>query len=121
MKLSYLLSALTFDAGSKNTQTELEPLQDLDMHLFIEDVVRGGITTIVIREIQDIQRSTAFKYPKTLTRSDYGYRHEDNQTGIAHKHCCGTLKTIIISNLFYLLCMAFYCERLLYKNILWYV
>ena len=39
-------------AGLKNTRIELELLQDLDMHLFIEDVVRGGISTMVTRHAE---------------------------------------------------------------------
>lgn len=39
-------SGLSWDAGLKYTNVELESLQDLDMYLFLETGIRGGISVV---------------------------------------------------------------------------
>ena len=41
-----IFPALTFDAGLKFTGVNLELMTDHDMYMFVEDSIRGGVSTI---------------------------------------------------------------------------
>ena len=44
-----IISGLTWDAGLKFTGVKLDLIHDSEMHLFLEDTIRGGISTITKR------------------------------------------------------------------------
>ena len=44
-----LIVRFTWDAGLKTTAIELELIKDHNLHLYVEDMIRGGVSTITLR------------------------------------------------------------------------
>ena len=75
-----IIVGLSWEAGLKYTRVELDLLQDLEMYIFLESAVRGGISTVTKRFAKANNKYLS-NYQKGEIISFLGYLDANNLYG----------------------------------------
>jgi hypothetical protein len=78
----FIFPGLSWEAGLKYTRVELELLQDLDMYIFMESAVRGGVSTVTKRYARANNKYMQ-DYDETKVSSYLSYLDANNLYGWA--------------------------------------
>lgn len=80
-----IISALTFDAGLKFTGIDLELITSHEMYMYIESVIRGGVSTISHRKAETNHPTVPETYDPTKPHEQLFYFDANNLVNISHR------------------------------------